>query len=585
MGCATEGGETGEPDGGSSMDGAIGGSGGTAGIGGAAGMGGAAGVGGLGGGGGMGGVAGAGGLGGAPGFHPGSYAGPEVHGHDLRVGALDCRSCHGSDLTGGIGPSCDTCHTPTDPTAWRTDCVFCHGGVENLSGAPPKNLDGTLTSAGSAFPSHDVHVGTLLTASLDCVECHVKATDVLSAGHVFDNSPGVAEVDLAGGRSPRGVYDRTTGCSDLYCHGNGQGDNGSLGATDPPMSCGSCHAGSNSSTAELDEMSGRHRFHIAGGAGCQDCHQATTVDGTTIAMASLHINGERDNEFSAPGFSYDQGAQSCTGTCHGHPHNARPWIGSSEDFHPAGFADPNVHSPEMELQRMDCRSCHGSDLTGGSGPSCDTCHSDGWRSNCIFCHGADDNLTGAPPRDLGALPMSISQAFLAHTAHVTEGISRAYDCTACHLEPSDVLSMEHAFDDTAGRAEVHFGLGLSAMGSYDGAGSCSSLYCHGSGQGHDGSAIDGSPPLQCNSCHAGMASSEGAWETMSGKHRKHLQEGVDCGACHADVTGDGQSIQSPLLHVDGANQVRFSVAGFTYSPGTGRCSGSCHDESHQSEAW
>ncbi len=536
------------------------------------------------GGGGAGGLAGAGGT---DGVHPANYAEPDVHGFDLRQGAfLDCRFCHGDDLTGGQAstPSCDTCHTPADPPAWRTDCLFCHGGVENQSGAPPKNLDGSLTSAEGVFLPHHVHVSTTLTERLDCVECHVKASDVLSVGHVFDDTPGVAEVDLGAGRSPQGVYDSSSGCASLYCHGDGQGDNGSLAVAAAPMNCASCHADSSSPSVDLGQMTGLHGFHVSIGAGCQDCHQSTTDDGLTISTPSLHINGQRDFQFSAPGFSYDQSAQSCTGTCHGYPHAARPWIGSNQAFHPSGFASPNIHSPEMELQRMDCRSCHGADLSGGAGPSCDTCHTLGWRSNCLFCHGAGDTLTGAPPRDLGTPDLSVSFSFRAHTTHVTSGVAVAFDCTECHTKPSDVLDLGHAFDNTPAKAEVDFG-GLSPEGSYDGGGACSVLYCHGDGQGDNGTAVDGTAPMQCNSCHAGMTSGESAWESMSGEHRKHLQENFTCGNCHLDVTDDGLSIRGPLLHVDGANQVSFTDSRIHYNESTGRCAGNCHGENHENERW
>jgi predicted CxxxxCH...CXXCH cytochrome family protein len=327
-------------------------------------------------------------------------------------------------------------------------------------------------------------------------------------------------------------------------------------------------------------MSGLHGFHVSNDAGCQDCHQATTNDGVSIAMPVLHINTQRDLVFSAAGLAYDQGDQTCTGSCHAHDHTASSWLGSGGGFHPTGFADPNVHSPEMELQRMDCRACHGADLTGGSGPSCDTCHSVGWRSDCVFCHGGNDgNLTGAPPRDLGALPMSASQSFLAHTVHDTEGISRAYACLRCHVE----LDVGHAFDATPAAAEVTFASGLSAAGNYDGAGACSSLYCHGNGQGDNGSAVDGGAAMQCHSCHPGMASTEAQWQSMSGKHRKHLAAGLDCGDCHLDVTGDGTTILDPLLHVDGLNQLRFSDPALVYD--AGRCSGDCHGERHQGQVW
>ena len=126
--CGTEGGAPGDPDGGMNPDGGVGGSGGAGGAAGEPGAGGAGGTGGTG--------------GNAAKFHAEDFARPELHGPALMQGLLDCRFCHGEDLTGDAGAlSCDTCHTPADPQAWRSDCVFCHGGVENQTGAPPVNLD------------------------------------------------------------------------------------------------------------------------------------------------------------------------------------------------------------------------------------------------------------------------------------------------------------------------------------------------------------------------------------------------------------------------------------------------------------
>ncbi len=581
-GCGTEAGG-GVPDAGMSGSGGVAGAPGTGGTGGG-GIGGAAGTGGTGG---VGGLGGGGGAGGTDGWHPPGYAAAEVHGSDLRLGTLDCRVCHGTDLTGGLPQalSCDTCHTPLDPPAWRTDCVFCHGGVENQTGAPPRNLDGTLVSAGSSFPAHDAHVGTAMTEALDCVECHVKAVDVLSVGHVFDDTPGMAEVDLGGGRSPRGTYDVSTGCASLYCHGDGQGDNGSSSTTALPMTCESCHAGAGSDPGALDAMSGLHGLHVSDGAGCQDCHQATTADGVTIAAPAIHINGLRDTQFSAAGFFYDQSEQTCTGTCHGYPHDARPWLGSGGGFHPMGFADPDVHSPEMELQRMDCRTCHGGDLTGGAGPSCDSCHTVGWRSNCLFCHGAGETLTGAPPRDLGTPDLSASLSFRAHTMHVTAGVAVAFDCTECHRKPSDVLDAGHAFDDTAARAEVDFAGGRSSEGVYDGNGTCSALYCHGDGQGPNGLITDGAPPRDCGSCHAGLDSGELAWNAMGGLHSFHLTEGANCAECHASTTDDGRSIATLALHVNGLPDVDFAAVGFSFDAQDRSCTGACHGRAHAASPW
>jgi predicted CxxxxCH...CXXCH cytochrome family protein len=241
----------------------------------------------------------------------------------------------------------------------------------------------------------------------------------------------------------------------------------------------------------------------------------------------------------------------------------------------------------MQLQQSDCRNCHAADLSGSLGPSCDDCHTPAeplaWRTDCVFCHGGVDNLLGSPPRDLAGVVANIS--FPGHTSHVTVGIAGGFDCVQCHVKAVDVLSPGHAFDDTKGVAEVDLAGGLSPQGTYNGAGTCSNLYCHGNGRGNNGSAVDGAAPMQCDSCHPGMGSSENAWGSMSGEHRKHLQENFDCGECHLEVTSDGMSIQDPLQHVDGINQVQLANTGITYNGSTRRCAGGCHGKSHDNEGW
>ena len=147
----------------------------------------------------------------------------------------------------------------------------------------------------------------------------------------------------------------------------------------------------------------------------------------------------------------------------------------------------------------------------------------------------------------------------------------------CHVKPTDVLSVNHAFDSTPAKAEVTMAGGLSPQGVYNGGGSCANLYCHGTGL-TNGAYVDGSPTPTCSGCHPGMNSTSTAWGTMSGSHRKHLGMGYTCGDCHNTVTTNGTTIAAPMLHVDGVKQVAFSVANFTYSGG--RCTGTCHGQGH-----
>jgi predicted CxxxxCH...CXXCH cytochrome family protein len=527
-----------------------------------------------------------GGLGPNGRYHPDGFAAAEIHGTELKQQKQDCRSCHGADLTGtATAPSCDSCHTPAEPQAWRSDCTFCHGGDDNDTGAPPRDLDGTTDVAAMTFPAHTAHVSAGMAVGFDCVQCHVKAVDILSEGHIFDSTPGAPEVDLGAGLSPQGQYAAGT-CSNLYCHGDGRGDNGTAVASDGPRNCTSCHAGMASSAAALGAMSGSHALHIGlSGVTCADCHSSVTSDGTTILDRALHVDGQREVVPSAAGFTFNASNKTCTGSCHGTNHSSFGWLDGDQRFHPVGFSAPDVHGPEMELQRQDCRGCHGQDLAGGAvAPSCDGCHQAGWRTNCTYCHGGGLNDTGAPPQDLGSAINTASQSFVAHTRHVTQGVSKASNCNECHKLPTDVLSTGHAFDNTPGVAEVTFTGGRSPAGTYNGNGTCGNLYCHGNGRADNGTATDGGPAMTCASCHPGPQSGSTAWSTMSGDHRKHLGLGYSCNECHKTITSNNTSVLAPLLHIDKLKQVSFVATGITFDPATRRCSGSCHGEGHN-DTW
>lgn len=263
-----------------------------------------------------------------------------------------------------------------------------------------------------------------------------------------------------------------------------------------------------------------------------------------------------------------------------------PDTGGGGDYHPPGWADPAEHGLATKLQEDACTSCHGEDLTGGGVEvSCDSCHasySEDWRTDCTFCHGGEDNGTGAPPVYIDG--SSSGAAFSVHTAHVTTNLHEAYDCTQCHSKPGDVLSSGHLFtgDSTPAVAEADFSEGLSSRASWDGAGTCSDSYCHGNGQGHNGTAEVGTDETGCASCHAGPSSGESAWDRMSGEHADHLEEGVDCAECHADTVSGTTTILDPALHVNGTANVVFSG---TVTRSGGECTGSCHGEGHSAEDW
>ena len=254
-------------------------------------------------------------------YHPEGFELSTEHGMEAKLQQQDCTSCHGSTLEGtDSAPSCDSCHE----AGWRTDCTFCHGGDDNLTGAPPEHISDTDESSTAAFGPHSAHVqDTSLHAAFDCTQCHVKPTDILSTGHIFvgDSTPGVAETDLSAGLSDAGSWSGTT-CSNLYCHGNGQGDNGSISGQGNVSGCASCHPGMNSSDDVKDTMSGRHKDHLENGIACADCHGATTTNSTAIADITLHVNGTADLALHT---GMSNTGTTCTGTCHAEVHSNRSW--------------------------------------------------------------------------------------------------------------------------------------------------------------------------------------------------------------------------------------------------------------------
>lgn len=251
--------------------------------------------------------------------------------------------------------------------------------------------------------------------------------------------------------------------------------------------------------------------------------------------------------------------------------------GGPVTFHPTGYDDPAAHGMDAKYQVLACVECHGADLAGGDvAVSCDTCHESNWRTDCTWCHGDPDNTTGAPPVDINNSATGIS--FPEHTTHITSDLHATWECVQCHTTPHDVLSAAHLFlgDTTPGITEVLFTGGLSPSGRYDGGGSCSNLYCHGTGQSGAVGTVASGATESCHLCHGDATSTRG----MSGAHTTHLgrEVGAECGDCHEDARGS-TAIDNAAIHVDGNIDVALP-SGITFDSRSHTCTGTCHDERH-----
>jgi predicted CxxxxCH...CXXCH cytochrome family protein len=301
---------------------------------------------------------------------------------------------------------------------------------------------------------------------------------------------------------------------------------------------------------------------------------ASAADASPVAADASGISDSGSAAAAADAYVYPTLSRNCS----------EPYA-EPQRHHDTGYDDSTKHGPEALLAGGTCKSCHGDSLMGcAQAPGCDNCHagghSGGWRTDCVYCHGRDDNTTGAPPRFLDdADAMRGATTFLVHSEHVTEGDHPAYDCVQCHKKPVDVLSAGHMFDletETPGRAEVSFSGGLSKAGAYQ-PGTCANLYCHGNGRA-PGSVKHADSGLNCNTCHADRTQPT----AFGGAHAAHLTttEGgqIQCAECHGQVVSGDNVITGKARHVDGRVDVRMPSGVTMDSSKT--CTGSCHGFLH-----
>jgi len=255
------------------------------------------------------------------GFHPAGWAAPAVHGvaFNTQTGPAGCTTCHGAALDGGTsGVSCASCHAATS-TDWRTDCTFCHGGLDNATGAPPEGVAGETLVDVLGVGAHSAHVeATGLHAAWDCTMCHGARPDsVFTPGHI--DGDGQAEVVFTALNAAAAWNPLVGSCSALYCHGNGFNTTRTMAwPTDPPtLSCHACHQDATNATGL--GMSGQHRRHVVNHhVTCNRCHAATVNASNVIVGLDKHVDGHKDVVFSAGGTWNPAGSGTCSSIgCHG----------------------------------------------------------------------------------------------------------------------------------------------------------------------------------------------------------------------------------------------------------------------------
>lgn len=217
-----------------------------------------------------------------------------------------------------------------------TGCITCHGGTDNLTGAPPLDVDGLTSSA--AVGAHTAH----LDAGVACASCHANVN--LGDPNFPNHRNGVVNVDFGGvavapNGAPAPVYTAASHtCANVYCHGNLPRN--ALASRAVPAwtqtsgwtACNACHDGNgvNPATDTFTRQHGAHQCSNCHGPDtdlqCQTCHAGFTrsplaVNAATHVDGRVEINGTVSVHGQTLTIGWDPtggstGMGSCATSCH-----------------------------------------------------------------------------------------------------------------------------------------------------------------------------------------------------------------------------------------------------------------------------
>ncbi|MBI5191143.1 MAG: CxxxxCH/CxxCH domain-containing protein [Nitrospirae bacterium] len=454
----------------------------------------------------------------------------------------DCSTayCHST------GQSTPSYQTPDWNTGAALTCDGCHGveGVALSAGAP--EYANASTSNRNTFNSHDKHA----LADADCVNCHGQTVDgakaiVASSRHIdtFRN------VSFAKG----GTYNTTLKrCDNTDCHGTTEMRwGGSL-----PASCQSCHSDMGAGTNGSHGNTGKHDRHTnAYGYACEVCHATKNATGNTS-----HAGGDVSSKHAAQVF-FNRSATVWTAIQYGGGGSSFKYLQMDSAFGLSGIAPiykpattASAQSDPISLNRKwtegRCENvwCHSN--ANPMGGAMQYAQFANWSASeattCTSCHGG--------PGTYAAVSLSAKHKMHAGTDRYS------YACSECHNATvgsgnspvTDLTKHVNAVKD------VGFD-GTNVSGSYTGP-NCSTLYCHGDGNGGTGGAAWNGAATTCTSCHAYSA-------LATSKHDEHLAGGnlasFRCGDCHkVTVQTNNTTINYALgKHVNSTKDVSFKAMG------------------------
>ena len=311
---------------------------------------------------------------------------------------------------------------------------------------------------------------------------------------------------------------------------------------------------------------------------CRECHGLELKGGVTKVdcfnqanSARCHFNGHGPRAiihavpFTDPALHGALAKKDLTvcQDCHGTAGSA----GSNPRFNlnigslPAGCESSGCHNPNMAHpkpwkshgaagnQANACALCHGTNFEGSpiiGAPACSSCHSRlvgvqlPTPGTCVSCHGN--------PPDGAATPNRAG----SHAAHLALP-ELQNNCNACHNGGGSGSATHQVF----GNLTVAF---LPVYNAESGVASinkaaitCANVKCHG-GQT---TPVWGGHIAGCQSCHASGTAQYNSFN--SGKHDKHISEGLACTDCHDTVklaVGHFSNLSSSVINQTAGNTLR-----------------------------
>jgi predicted CxxxxCH...CXXCH cytochrome family protein len=480
--------------------------------------------------------------------------------------AMSCNIyCHGDNWNVPSGRAGTGVSWTQGPLGACSNAI-CHG-TSALNPPTPVLLGNVSTGA------HRTHVSKLNTA---CTTCHEDLPDPhmvngrvnLNMTQANANLPAIATQARYNGFTLYSTHTLAASgsyfsCTNMYCHSNVQGTNGTGAPTsyqgavkwggngsNAYLACDSCHGGLRANSTPIN--SGAHNKHIATSYyqySCDSCHT-----GAGKNDQSKHAN--KKIEVTMAG-SY------------------------------SGSYTQTINVPGDGFGSCSNVSCHyGKSVGWGDGTL-----------NCNACHGSD------------AATLSSGR----HAGHIStaanSNLGTAFKCTACHAQVvtsnttvSNYLRHANGFSDYSGR---------NAGRSYTAAdGACANVYCHTDGKGRQNVPFNagngwnsGTVYYDCNGCHGndiapaftslgGEPNYTNATETQlrANSHSRHMGGvGVStCIYCHAStVNSTGAILVNSTSHANRRIDVQAGAGkSFQYDPATRTCSNIlCHGGYSTSVRW